>query len=87
MRLVHPLPLPLILEPFPQVCYWLMRQRLKCQITACDTFRSGAVEQLRVHANKLEVPLFESGYGQDPSRVARAGIAKGQYFLFFPSCE
>ena len=60
-----------------QVCYWLMRQKLQCQITACDTFRSGAVEQLRVHADKLCVPLFESGYGKDPSAIARAGIAKG----------
>ncbi len=30
-------------------------------IAACDTFRSGAVEQLRVHCRCLDVPLFEKG--------------------------
>lgn len=31
-------------------------------IAACDTFRSGAVEQLRVHCRCLDVPLFEKGH-------------------------
>lgn len=30
-------------------------------IAACDTFRSGAVEQLNQHAKVLNVPLFERG--------------------------
>ena len=40
-------------------------------IAACDTFRSGAVEQLNQHAKVLDVPLFERGYAKDPASVAR----------------
>jgi len=43
-------------------------------LCACDTFRSGAVEQLRVHAPALELPLFEKGYGRDASGIAADGI-------------
>lgn len=43
-------------------------------LCACDTFRSGAVEQLRVHAQSLELPLFEKGYGRDASGIAADGI-------------
>ena len=30
-------------------------------IAACDTFRSGAVEQLKTHCGRLGVPLYERG--------------------------
>ena len=30
-------------------------------ICACDTFRAGAVEQLKTHSRCLDVPLFERG--------------------------
>lgn len=43
-------------------------------MAACDTFRSGAIEQLRTHANTLEVPIFDQGYGKDPGNVARQAI-------------
>jgi signal recognition particle receptor subunit alpha len=33
----------------------------KVLVAACDTFRSGAVEQLRTHTRNLDVPLFEKG--------------------------
>ena len=45
-----------------QVCYYLKAHGVNCLISACDTFRSGAVEQLRQHARVLDVPLFEKGY-------------------------
>eukprot|EP01087_Luapelamoeba_hula_P010125 TRINITY_DN2667_c0_g1_i1.p1 TRINITY_DN2667_c0_g1~~TRINITY_DN2667_c0_g1_i1.p1 ORF type:complete len:642 (-),score=141.05 TRINITY_DN2667_c0_g1_i1:55-1938(-) len=57
-----------------KVCCYLMQQNLKVQIIACDTFRSGAVEQLKVHARNLQVPLFERGYEKDPAMVAANGI-------------
>ena len=41
---------------------------------AGDTFRSGAVEQLSVHAQCLEVPIFAQGYAKDPSAVAKLAI-------------
>lgn len=43
-------------------------------MAACDTFRSGAVEQLSVHAKCLDVPIFHKGYSKDPSSVAKAAI-------------
>lgn len=53
-------------------------------IAACDTFRSGAVEQLRVHARNLQslvqtgkVELFEKGYGKDSAAIARDALAYG----------
>jgi signal recognition particle receptor subunit alpha len=45
-----------------KICYYLKQNGVKVSIAACDTFRSGAVEQLRSHARCLEVPLFERGY-------------------------
>lgn len=39
-------------------------------IAACDTFRSGAVEQLKTHCNRLQIPLYERGYEKDPAKVA-----------------
>lgn len=42
-------------------------------IAACDTFRSGAVEQLKTHCGRLGVPLYERGYEKDPAKVAFEG--------------
>lgn len=42
-------------------------------IAACDTFRSGAVEQLKTHCVRLGVPLYERGYEKDPAKVALEG--------------
>ncbi|CAB5382770.1 unnamed protein product [Rhizophagus irregularis] len=50
-------------------------------IAACDTFRSGAVEQLRVHVRNLNalgqnsnVELYERGYRKDAARIAKDAI-------------
>lgn len=43
-------------------------------IAACDTFRAGAVEQLRTHARNLDVHLFEQGYGKDASIIAKNAL-------------
>jgi len=58
-----------------KVCSWLMQNNLKVMIAACDTFRSGAVEQLRHHATRLQVLLFERGYGKDAAGIAGDAIA------------
>ena len=44
------------------------------QIAACDTFRSGAVEQLKTHCGRLGVPLYERGYERDPAKVAAEAV-------------
>jgi len=61
-----------------KVCSWLQQNEMKVLIAACDTFRSGAVEQLKVHCGRLNVPLFEQGYGKDASHIAAAAIRKAQ---------
>jgi len=62
-----------------KVAYFLQsRGNLSIMIAACDTFRSGAVEQLRTHCNTLEIPLFDQGYGKDPGNVAKEAIKVAQ---------
>jgi signal recognition particle receptor subunit alpha len=61
-----------------KVCYYLKSQGCKMLIAACDTFRSGAVEQLRTHCDCLGVDLFERGYAKDPAQVAGAGVKHAQ---------
>ncbi|KAG8961465.1 hypothetical protein FRC03_005354 [Tulasnella sp. 419] len=70
-----------------KVCFWLLQNNFKVLIAACDTFRSGAVEQLRVHVrnlgmlaeqsnmNKGGVELYERGYGKDAAGIAKDAIS------------
>ncbi|CAG8460236.1 12935_t:CDS:10 [Ambispora leptoticha] len=64
-----------------KTCFWLLQNGLKVLIAACDTFRSGAVEQLRVHVRNLNalgqnssVELYERGYGKDAAGIAKDAI-------------
>jgi signal recognition particle receptor subunit alpha len=58
-----------------KVAYMLKTKgELSLMIAACDTFRAGAVEQLRTHCRALDVPLFEQGYGKEPAFVAKEAI-------------
>jgi len=62
-----------------KVAYYIRRNGFTPMLCACDTFRSGAVEQLRVHAQSLELPLFEKGYEKDAARVATDGISHAKH--------
>lgn len=57
-----------------KLAYWLTSKKLKVLIVACDTFRAGAVEQLRKHANDLNVDLYERGYGKDENQVLLSAL-------------
>ena len=61
-----------------KVAYWLLQHDVKVMIAACDTFRAGAVEQLRTHCKRLGVPLFERGYEKDPANVAAEAVKAAQ---------
>ena len=37
---------------------------------ACDTFRAGAIEQLRRWSQKVEIPIIATAQGHDPAAVA-----------------
>jgi signal recognition particle GTPase len=71
-----------------KLAYFLISNNLKVLIVACDTFRSGAVEQLKIHARNLDllkpglIEVYDRGYGKDPSGICKLGIeyAKGNGF-------
>lgn len=75
---------------FLQISFWLLENGFSVLIAACDTFRAGAVEQLRTHTRRLTalhppekhggrmmVQLFEKGYGKDAAGIAMEAIAFG----------
>nr|XP_022327645.1 signal recognition particle receptor subunit alpha-like [Crassostrea virginica] len=70
-----------------KICFWLVENNFRVLIAACDTFRAGAVEQLRTHTRKLNalhpeashngqtmVKLYEKGYGKDAAGIALEAI-------------
>jgi signal recognition particle receptor subunit alpha len=66
-----------------KIACWLIQNNLKVYIAACDTFRAGAIEQLKVHVERFkasgnDVGFFESGYSRDDSAVAKYAIMKAQ---------
>ena len=81
-----------------KICYFLLQNRLRVLIAAADTFRSGAVEQLRVHVGNLTelsaggggeggagggaVELYERGYGKDAANIARDAVAHASQAAF-----
>ncbi|WVQ86159.1 hypothetical protein IAT38_008327 [Cryptococcus sp. DSM 104549] len=81
-----------------KVCFWLLQNGMKVLIAACDTFRSGAVEQLRVHVRNLgalgdemgvgggekgqRIELYERGYGKDAAGIAKDAIAYAKQNAF-----
>ncbi|RDW92477.1 signal recognition particle receptor subunit alpha [Coleophoma crateriformis] len=69
-----------------KICFFLLQNKYKVLVVACDTFRSGAVEQLAVHVRNLKelttreggvVELYQKGYGKDAANVAKDAVAFG----------
>lgn len=48
----------------------------KVLLVAADTFRAGAVQQLSIWANRIDVDIFERGQGADPASVCFDAIKK-----------
>ena len=57
-----------------KVAYMLKKAGITPVLAAADTFRAGAVEQLKVHAQRLGVPIITKPYGSDPASVAYDAI-------------
>lgn len=66
-----------------KICYFLLQNKFRVLVVAADTFRSGAVEQLRVHVRNLQelssreggsVDLYERGYGKDAANIAADAV-------------
>ncbi len=55
--------------------YLLRKKGIRVVLAASDTFRSGAQEQLKIHADKVGVKLISGKYGSDSAAVAYDAIA------------
>ena len=53
-----------------KLAYQLKQQNISCVLAAADTFRAAAIDQLRTHAEKIDVPIIAHDYGSDPAAVA-----------------
>jgi len=53
-----------------KVAKLLMDNNYKIVFAAADTFRAAAIEQMEVHAKKLDVKMIKRDYGSDPTSVA-----------------
>jgi fused signal recognition particle receptor len=53
-----------------KLAYQLKKKGLKVFLGASDTFRAAAVDQLKIWAQRVDVPIVEQGMGADPASVA-----------------
>lgn len=54
-----------------------IKQNKKVLLVAADTFRAGAKEQLKVWADRLNMPIVTGNDSEDPASVAYKGIKEG----------
>ncbi|MFB5620728.1 MAG: signal recognition particle-docking protein FtsY, partial [Nitrosopumilus sp.] len=57
-----------------KVAHMLKEAKYSIVIAAADTFRAGAIEQLKEHANRLNLKLVAQNYNSDPAAVARDAV-------------
>ncbi len=50
------------------------KKHRKPLLVACDVYRPAAIEQLRVLAEQIDVPIYINKESQDPVQIAREGI-------------
>ena len=63
-----------------KVARYLKDRGYSIVLAAGDTFRAGAVEQIEVHANKLEVKLVKHRDGKDPAAVIFDAVERARLF-------
>ena len=61
-----------------KLAYLYKNQNQKVILGACDTFRAGAIEQLKLWAQKVDVDIVLTAQGHDPSAVAFDTISKAK---------
>jgi fused signal recognition particle receptor len=61
-----------------KLTHYFQNNGLKCLWAASDTFRSGAIDQLEEHANRLGVKTIKQEYGADPAAVAFDAIKSAE---------
>ena len=58
-----------------KLAYNFKEKGISSVLSASDTFRAAAIEQLELHAKRIGVPIIKSKYGADPASVAFDAIA------------
>merc|ERR1712203_23738 len=69
-----------------KICFWLVENGHNVMIAAGDTFRAGAVEQLKTHVKRInalyqhqeQVFLYDQGYGKDAADIAYHAIKQAK---------
>ena len=56
----------------------MKKEGKKVMLVAGDTFRAGAVEQLEVWANRLDLPIVKGNEKEDPSSVYYKGVEEAK---------
>ena len=57
-----------------KVAYMLQQAKYSIVVAASDTFRAGAIEQLKEHTKRLNLKLVAQNYNSDPAAVARDAV-------------
>ncbi len=57
-----------------KIAHLLQKSKFSVVVAAADTFRAGAIEQLKEHTNRLNLKLVAQNYGSDPAAVARDAV-------------
>ena len=58
-----------------KMAYHFKSKGISNVLSASDTFRAAAIEQIEHHAKKIGVPVIKSTYGADPASIAFDAIA------------
>lgn len=57
-----------------KLAYLLQKSKISIVVAAADTFRAGAIEQLKEHTNRLNLKIVAQNYGSDPAAVCRDAV-------------
>jgi fused signal recognition particle receptor len=61
-----------------KLAWHVQQQGGKALLAACDTFRAGAIDQLKLWGEHLRVPVIAGAAGADPAAVAHDAVAAAQ---------
>ena len=57
-----------------KIAHLLQKSKYSVVVAAADTFRAGAIEQLKEHTKRLNLKIVAQNYGSDPAAVARDAV-------------
>jgi len=57
-----------------KLAHMLQQAKLSVVVAAADTYRAGAIEQLKEHTNRLNLKIIAQNYGADPAAVAKDAV-------------